>query len=89
MAQVHLRSSGGRRAGAPQRAGSLGTHVRQDVLHASANESTLLLAWFGVFGLIGSVVLGRLIDRADAPVAATAMVGPDGGFLPRLAVRCG
>ena len=44
------------------------------MLHASANESTLLLAWFGVFGLIGSVVLGRLIDRADAPVAATAMV---------------
>lgn len=46
----------------------------RDVLHASTIESSLLLVWFGVFGLIGNVVLTRVIDRTGSHVAGTAMV---------------
>jgi len=46
----------------------------RDVLHASTVQSSLLLVWFGVFGLIGNLVLTRFIDRAGTHVAGTAMV---------------
>jgi predicted MFS family arabinose efflux permease len=47
----------------------------RDVLHASTVEASLLLVWFGAVGLLGNVVLSRVIDRVGAHVAATAMVG--------------
>ena len=50
------------------------TPYYRDVLHASATESSLLLMWFGVFGLIGNVALSRLIDRIGAARAATGVV---------------
>jgi predicted MFS family arabinose efflux permease len=46
----------------------------RDVLHASTLESSLLLVWFGAFGVFGNIVLTRFIDRIGADVAATAMV---------------
>jgi predicted MFS family arabinose efflux permease len=46
----------------------------RDVLHASTPEASLLLVWFGVFGLIGNLVLTRFIDRVGTHVAGTAMV---------------
>ena len=47
----------------------------RDVLHTSTEQSSLLLVWFGVCGLIGNLALARFIDRVGAHVAATAMVG--------------
>ncbi|MGZ5216570.1 MAG: MFS transporter [Caldimonas sp.] len=46
----------------------------REVLHASTIETSLLLVWFGVFGLIGNLALSRFIDRVGAHVAGTAMV---------------
>ena len=46
----------------------------RDVLHASTNQSSLLLVWFGIFGVIGNLALARFIDRTGVHVAATAMV---------------
>jgi predicted MFS family arabinose efflux permease len=46
----------------------------RDVLRTSTFESSLLLASFGVSGVIGNVVLTRVIDRVGAHVAATATV---------------
>ena len=46
----------------------------RDVLHASTNQSSLLLVLFGIFGVIGNLALARFIDRTGAHVAATAMV---------------
>ena len=46
----------------------------RDVLHATTNQSSLLLIWFGIFGVIGNLALARFIDRTGAHVAATAMV---------------
>lgn len=46
----------------------------RDVLHASTVDASLLLVWFGVFGVVGNVVLTRFIDRIGAHVAATIMV---------------
>ena len=46
----------------------------RDVLHASTVQASLLLVWFGVFGLLGNLVLTRLIDRVGTHVAGTAMV---------------
>jgi predicted MFS family arabinose efflux permease len=46
----------------------------RDVLHATTNQSSLLLVWFGIFGVIGNLALARFIDRTGAHVAATAMV---------------
>ena len=46
----------------------------RDVLHASTAQSSLLLIWFGIFGVIGNLALARFIDRLGAHVAATAMV---------------
>ena len=45
-----------------------------DILHASAVESSLLLAWFGVFGLAGNVLVSRTIDRTGTHHAVTATV---------------
>jgi predicted MFS family arabinose efflux permease len=45
-----------------------------DTLHASTLEASLLLASFGVCGVIGNVVLTRVIDRVGAHAAATATV---------------
>ena len=45
-----------------------------DFLHASAVESSLLLAWFGVFGLAGNVLVSRHIDRIGTHHAVTATV---------------
>ena len=46
----------------------------RDVLHATTNQSSLLLVWFGIFGVIGNLALARFIDRTGAHLAATAMV---------------
>ena len=46
----------------------------RDVLHASTVQSSLLLVWFGVFGLLGNLMLTRFIDRVGTHVAGTAMV---------------
>jgi len=47
----------------------------RDVLQASTNQSSLLLVWFGLFGVIGNLALTRFIDRIGPHAAATAMVG--------------
>ncbi|MEO8081817.1 MAG: MFS transporter [Caldimonas sp.] len=47
----------------------------RDVLQASTTATSLLLVWFGVFGLVGNVALTRLIDRTGAHAAATALIG--------------
>ena len=46
----------------------------RDVLHASTAQTTLLLAWFGAFGILGSVALTRFIDRIGADRSATLLV---------------
>jgi predicted MFS family arabinose efflux permease len=46
----------------------------RNVLHASTLETSLLLVSFGVFGVIGNVVLTRVIDRVGEHVAATTTV---------------
>jgi len=38
---------------------------------ASAEQITLLLMWFGLFGLVGNVVLTRVIDRVGPNAAVT------------------
>jgi len=38
---------------------------------ASAEQITLLLMWFGLFGLVGNVVLTRVVDRVGPHAAAT------------------
>ena len=38
-------------------------------LHTTPAQLSLLLAWFGAFGLIGNVVMSRHIDRIGAPHA--------------------
>ena len=40
-------------------------------LGANAEQITLLLVWFGAFGLIGNLVLTRVIDRVGPNVAVT------------------
>ena len=40
-------------------------------LGASAEEITLMLVWFGIFGLIGNLVLTRVIDRVGPNMAVT------------------
>jgi predicted MFS family arabinose efflux permease len=40
-------------------------------LGASTRQIALLLMWFGVFGLVGNLVLTRVIDRVGPNVAAT------------------
>ena len=39
------------------------------VLHASAEEVSAMLVWFGAFGLVGNVLLTRAIDRVGAGAA--------------------
>ncbi len=46
----------------------------RDVLHADTHQTSLLLVWFGIFGVIGNLALARFIDRTGAHVAVTAMV---------------
>jgi len=46
----------------------------RDVLHTSTQESSLLLVWFGLFGVIGNLALTRFIDRVGPHAAVTAMV---------------
>jgi predicted MFS family arabinose efflux permease len=46
----------------------------RDVLHASTTETSLLLVWFGAFGIVGNLALTRFIDRIGAHLAATGMV---------------
>ncbi|MBK9134346.1 MAG: MFS transporter [Betaproteobacteria bacterium] len=41
------------------------------VLGADAAETSALFLWFGVFGVVGSVLMARWIDRLGAGVAAT------------------
>ena len=43
----------------------------RQVLAASTEQITLLLMWFGAFGLIGNVALTRVIDRVGAHTAVT------------------
>ncbi len=47
-------------------------------LHASTNEIAALLVWFGAFGLIGNIVLTRVIDKLGAGrsvLLTTALIG--------------
>ena len=46
----------------------------RDVLHASTLESSLLLVWFGAFGVVGNVVLTRLIDKVGSHLASTVLI---------------
>ena len=39
------------------------------VLHASAEQVSAMLVWFGAFGLVGNVLLTRAIDRVGAGAA--------------------
>jgi len=41
------------------------------VLRADAAEASLLFLWFGAFGVVGSVLMSRWIDRLGANAAAT------------------
>jgi predicted MFS family arabinose efflux permease len=45
------------------------------LLGAGATEISLLFAWFGVFGLIGSLLLSRHIDRIGAARAVAVLLG--------------
>jgi predicted MFS family arabinose efflux permease len=45
------------------------TPYYKQVLGASTEQITMLLMWFGVFGLAGNVVLSRVIDRVGPNVA--------------------
>jgi predicted MFS family arabinose efflux permease len=47
------------------------TPYLRHALGATTEQITLLLAWFGAFGLIGNVVLSRVIDRVGPNVAIT------------------
>ena len=44
-------------------------------LNASTEQITLLLVWFGAFGLFGNIVLTRLIDRVGASAAVAFTTG--------------
>jgi predicted MFS family arabinose efflux permease len=46
----------------------------RDILQASTNQSSLLLVWFGIFGVIGNLALARFVDRIGTHAAVTAMV---------------
>ena len=48
------------------------TPFYKHVLGASADQIALLLMWFGAFGLLGNVVLTRVIDRIGATTAVGA-----------------
>ncbi len=50
-------------------------------LGASAEQITLLLMWFGSFGLIGNLVLTRVIDRVGSNVAVTVAMALIAGSL--------
>jgi predicted MFS family arabinose efflux permease len=64
-------------------------------LGASTEQITMLLMWFGAFGLVGNVVLTRVIDRvgpnvavavALSMIAASLLLWPLGGTLLSTAV---
>ena len=44
-------------------------------LNAGTEQITLLLIWFGAFGLVGNLVLTRLIDRVGANTAVAFTTG--------------
>ena len=71
------------------------TPYYRQTLGASTEQITLLLIWFGAFGLIGNVVLTRVIDRVGPNVAVafslsliviSLLFWPLGVTLPSLAV---
>ena len=71
------------------------TPYYRQTLGASTEQITLLLMWFGAFGLIGNVVLTRVIDRVGPNVAVafslsliviSLLFWPLGVTLPSLAV---
>ena len=45
------------------------------VLKVSPLELSLLLAWFGLFGLIGNILISRYIDRLGAPLTVMLCLG--------------
>jgi predicted MFS family arabinose efflux permease len=47
----------------------------RQVLGASAGEVSLLFLWFGAFGLLGNMLVGRGIERLGVARFATAMIG--------------
>jgi MFS transporter, DHA1 family, inner membrane transport protein len=47
----------------------------RQVLGASALGVSLLFMWFGAFGLLGNIVLQRVVDRWGAARCVTAMLG--------------
>ena len=51
------------------------TPYYRQVLGASAEQIALLLMWFGAFGLVGTLVLTRVIDRIGANVAVGTALG--------------
>lgn len=46
----------------------------RQVLQADALSVSLLFMWFGAFGLLGNVVLSRVVDRYGAALCATWMI---------------
>ena len=66
------------------------TPYYKQALGASTGQITMLLVWFGAFGLVGNVVLTRVIDRvgpnmavavALAMIAVSLLLWPFGGTL--------
>ena len=47
----------------------------RNALGASTEQVSLLLMWFGAFGLLGNVVLSRVIDRVGANAAVATTLG--------------
>ncbi len=50
------------------------TPLQRQVLGMSTLEATLLLAWFGAFGIVGNVLVARRIDRTGPDRAVTVTV---------------
>ena len=51
------------------------TPYYKQTLGASTEQITFLLMWFGAFGLIGNIVLTRVIDRIGPNVAVSVAMG--------------
>ena len=60
-----------------------------DVLRPRTEQSSLLLVWFGAFGVIGNLVLTRFIDRVGAHARGDGDGLPDGALVAGLAAGLG
>ena len=48
--------------------------IYREVVHATPTQISLLFMWFGAMGLLGNVVLSRVVDRLGAAACVTAML---------------